>query len=46
MAERICKLSGKKLNFPKDCKGCEYLKPRGKISCCTYKGSAKKSCCK
>ena len=46
MAERLCKLTGKKLNFPKDCKGCKYLKPRGKRNCCTYKGAAKKICFK
>jgi len=46
MAERLCKFTGKKLNFPEDCKDCEYLKPRGKISCCAYKGAAKKSRCK
>jgi len=46
MAERLCKLTSKKLNFPEDCKKCEYLKPRGKISCCTYKGPVKKGCCK
>jgi len=46
MAERICKLNGKNIKFPDDCKNCGYLKPRGKISCCAYKGGTKKSCCK
>jgi len=37
MANRICKKNNNEINFPKDCQGCEFLKPRGKINCCTYK---------
>jgi len=37
MAKRICKRSNQEIDFPKDCQGCEFLKPRGKIKCCTYK---------
>ncbi|MBU2460159.1 hypothetical protein KKG44_03520 [Patescibacteria group bacterium] len=50
MAKRICKRRSQEIDFPKDCQGCEFLKPRGKIQCCTYKGQeerqeSKKSCC-
>ena len=50
MAKRICKRSNQEIDFPKDCQGCEFLKPRGKIQCCTYKEqeekqASKKSCC-
>ncbi len=37
MAKRTCGLTKEKVNFPEDCKDCEYLKPRGKGFCCTYK---------
>jgi len=44
MAKRTCELSKKKIMFPEDCKDCTYLKPRGKILCCSYKpGEAKKA---
>ena len=35
MGEKICPETGKKINFPNDCSKCNYLKPRGKIKCCT-----------
>ena len=35
MAEKICPETGEKIEFPKGCSKCEYLKPRGKIKCCT-----------
>jgi len=37
MAKRTCELNKKKVMFPDDCKDCMYLKPRGKILCCSYK---------
>lgn len=50
MAKKICKRRNQEIDFPKDCQGYSFLKPRGKIQCCTYKetekGQApKKGCC-
>ena len=35
MAKIKCPESGDTLMFPGDCGDCKYLKPRGKIKCCT-----------
>jgi len=44
MAKRTCELNKKKIEFPEECKDCTYLKPRGKMLCCSYKpGPAKKA---
>ncbi len=44
MAKRTCELNKKQFVFPEDCKECVYLKPRGKMLCCSYKlGEAKKA---
>jgi hypothetical protein len=35
MAKKVCPETIKEINFPDDCADCKYLKPRGKIKCCT-----------
>jgi len=35
IAKKKCPESGEKITFPEDCVDCEYLKPRGRIKCCT-----------
>ena len=35
IVEKKCPENEETIMFPADCRDCEYLKPRGKIKCCT-----------